>query len=149
MRNSKLRFVICVIIISALACVSANAAVDYLKKYKSVLSSEAITAAKNMVPLEKMSDGKLEIYRFGYAAGYDAALGNAPSTSSTQNYTPTRAQVSQPVTQTYILNKSTKKFHEPTCAQAKKIADKNRATFNGSREEVIRKGYAPCKVCNP
>ena len=148
MKSQKLRFVICIVIISTMACVSANATVDYLKKYKSVFSNEAITAAKNVVPLEKMADAKLEIYRFCYAAGYDAALGNSPSTS-TQSYTPIRSQVSNPTTHTYILNKSTKKFHEPSCSHAKKISDKNRVTFNGTREEAIRKGYDPCKVCNP
>ena len=27
--------------------------------------------------------------------------------------------------------------------------DKNKKTFYGTREEVIKKGYSPCKKCNP
>lgn len=152
MKQNRTRFIICIIIISALASCTANAAVDYLKKYQSSLSTEAIEAAKTMIPLEKMSDSKLEIYRFGYAAGYDAALGNAPSSSSVtvaQAYSTRTTQSTQPTTKTYILNKSTKKFHLPTCSSVKKMSEKNKLTFTGTRNEVINKGYQPCKQCNP
>lgn len=50
---------------------------------------------------------------------------------------------------TYILNTSTKKFHYPDCASVKKMAEKNKQTFTGSRNEVIAKGYSACKNCNP
>ena len=50
---------------------------------------------------------------------------------------------------TYILNTSTKKFHYPNCASAKKIADKNRAETTKSREELIAEGYSPCGNCDP
>ena len=50
---------------------------------------------------------------------------------------------------TYILNTSTKKFHYPDCASAKKIADKNRAETTKSREELIAEGYSPCGNCDP
>lgn len=29
------------------------------------------------------------------------------------------------------------------------MKDKNKKTFYGTREEVIKKGYSPCKKCNP
>ena len=63
---NKTRLVLCIVVLSFLACCSANAAVDYLKKYQSALSPAAIQAAREMVPLENMSESKLEIYRFGY-----------------------------------------------------------------------------------
>lgn len=50
---------------------------------------------------------------------------------------------------TYVLNTNTKKFHKPDCASAKKIADKNKQTYNGSRDDLIAQGYDPCKNCNP
>ena len=49
----------------------------------------------------------------------------------------------------YVLNTSTKKFHLPSCSSAKKIKDSNKETYNGSRDELISKGYEPCKNCNP
>lgn len=50
---------------------------------------------------------------------------------------------------TYILNKSTKKFHYPSCRSAKQIKDENRAEFSGDRNELIADNYSPCKNCNP
>ncbi len=50
---------------------------------------------------------------------------------------------------TYVLNKSTKKFHLPTCSSVGQIKDKNREDFNGSRDEVLSRGYVACKRCNP
>ena len=48
-----------------------------------------------------------------------------------------------------VLNTNTKKFHIPTCRSVKQMKDKNKKDFCGSREEVIAKGYSPCKNCNP
>ena len=59
------------------------------------------------------------------------------------------AAKSEPVGQTYVLNTNTKKFHIPTCRSVKQMKDKNKKDFCGSREEVIAKGYSPCKNCNP
>lgn len=50
---------------------------------------------------------------------------------------------------TYVLNTNTKKFHYPSCASAKKIADKNRQSYSGDRQNLINDGYSPCKNCNP
>ena len=50
---------------------------------------------------------------------------------------------------TYILNTSSKKFHEPGCESLNQMTDKNKQEFVGSRDEIISKGYSPCKSCNP
>ena len=49
----------------------------------------------------------------------------------------------------YVLNTSTKKFHYPDCSSAKTIADKNKQTYTGTREELIDDGYSPCGNCDP
>lgn len=49
----------------------------------------------------------------------------------------------------YILNKNTKKFHEPYCKSVKQMKEKNKKYFTGSRSEVISMGYDPCKNCDP
>jgi len=46
----------------------------------------------------------------------------------------------------YIGNLRTKVFHRPSCANLP--SDKNRVTFS-TRDEAIRKGYRPCRNCNP
>ena len=45
----------------------------------------------------------------------------------------------------YIGNNSSKKFHRPTCSSLP--ASQNRAYFK-TREEAIKAGYVPCKICN-
>ena len=49
----------------------------------------------------------------------------------------------------YLLNTNSKKFHHMSCKSGQKTKDVNRAYHTGTREEVIAKGYVPCKVCNP
>ena len=50
---------------------------------------------------------------------------------------------------TYVLNTSSKKFHDPDCSNAANISDKNRDKVKITREELIYRGYEPCGVCKP
>ena len=54
-----------------------------------------------------------------------------------------------PVETTYVLNKNTKKFHLPTCGSVSDIKPQNKEVSSESRNEIIKKGYEPCKRCNP
>ena len=49
----------------------------------------------------------------------------------------------------YVANKNTGKFHYPDCSSVKQMKESNKLYFNGTREELIKKGYDPCKKCNP
>ena len=49
----------------------------------------------------------------------------------------------------YIANTNTKKFHDPGCSAVHKMKEKNKWYYEGSREDLIALGYAPCKICNP
>lgn len=49
----------------------------------------------------------------------------------------------------YVLNTNTKKFHHPDCSSAKRISDKNKKDFYGTRDELIAMGYDPCGNCDP
>ena len=51
--------------------------------------------------------------------------------------------------ETYILNRSSVKFHRPTCAWAAKISEENRIEWTGDRETLIEVGYVPCRFCDP
>jgi len=51
--------------------------------------------------------------------------------------------------QTYILNKNTKKIHYPWCSSVEDMAEHNKQEFTGDINEMIEKGYTPCKRCNP
>lgn len=49
----------------------------------------------------------------------------------------------------YIANKNTHVFHYPDCSSVDQMKEKNKWYFTGSRETLIKKGYRPCKRCNP
>lgn len=49
----------------------------------------------------------------------------------------------------WVLNTSSKKFHEPDCSSTQSISDKNRDEVKCTREELIYQGYEPCGVCKP
>lgn len=49
----------------------------------------------------------------------------------------------------YILNKNTKVFHDPWCSSVDQMKEKNKVPYSGSRDGAIRKGYRPCKRCDP
>ena len=72
------------------------------------------------------------------------------STSTTPKETASPSTTSQSSTSsTYILNTNTKKFHHPWCSSVNKMSNKNKQTYNGTREGAIKKGYTPCQRCNP
>lgn len=50
---------------------------------------------------------------------------------------------------TYILNTSSKKFHEPDCVGARTMKEENKQTYTGPRDELISEGYSPCGTCKP
>lgn len=49
----------------------------------------------------------------------------------------------------YVLNKDSKKFHDPSCKGATSMKAKNKEKFKGTREELLKKGYEPCGICKP
>lgn len=49
----------------------------------------------------------------------------------------------------YVLNTNSKKIHIPSCGSVSTISENNRKETAESREELINKGYIPCKNCNP
>ena len=49
----------------------------------------------------------------------------------------------------YVLNLSSKKFHDPACDSAREISQKNRKDYTGTREDLLFQGYSPCGSCKP
>lgn len=74
----------------------------------------------------------------------------SPEPTATATAKPTALPTATvPAERTYILNKNTRKFHDPSCKSVDKIKEKNKDSFTGTREEVIRMGYDPCGICHP
>ena len=52
-------------------------------------------------------------------------------------------------TEEYVLNVKSKKFHLPDCESVGDISEKNRQAYQGSRDNLLAQGYAPCARCHP
>ena len=55
----------------------------------------------------------------------------------------------EPTARIYILNKSSKKIHYPSCSSVRKMSKKNRLEFEGTMKELKEMGYVPCGSCRP
>ncbi len=62
---------------------------------------------------------------------------------------PTASIAPQAASAAYVLNTNTKKFHKPSCSSVSQMKAKNRQDTTMSYDEIIAKGYSPCKNCNP
>lgn len=54
----------------------------------------------------------------------------------------------RPSEQYHIVNINTGKFHYPTCRSIKRMKDKNKLEFIGTRDDVLAREYSPCMICN-
>ncbi len=92
--------------------------------------------------------------KINYANGKSSYIGKPKKPQTTVNpknteTVTTTATVTEKKGQTYILNTNTKKFHNPGCSSVKQMSEKNKQEYTGSRDDIINKGYSPCKRCNP
>lgn len=98
------------------------------------------------------SDGKTVNFSVTKNANADT-LGTASKaeTTTTPTQTPTPTPTPDPVPEGpyYVLNTSSKKFHDPDCGSADKISDSNKDYYTGTAEELVAKGYEPCGNCKP
>lgn len=53
------------------------------------------------------------------------------------------------ISQEYVLNTNTKRFHYPDCDSVQAMKEKNKQIIESTREEIIEMGYTPCAMCNP
>lgn len=67
---------------------------------------------------------------------------SAPLDQTTSTTTP-------PANCKYVINTNTGKFHYTWCTSVKKMAEKNKWYYTGTRDSIIAMGYDPCKNCNP
>lgn len=73
-----------------------------------------------------------------------------PSTEpTTEPNTESTTEPTNDISQDYVLNTSSMKFHYPSCGSADDIKEDNREEYHGTREELISKGYKPCGKCHP
>ena len=99
------------------------------------------------------SDGKTVAFTVERNADADTQGGIGPNSTQqgeTQGAVPDSTLVQTPSTGVqYVLNTNTHKFHYPSCSSVKKMSEKNKSLYTGTRDEVISMGYSPCGNCHP
>lgn len=50
---------------------------------------------------------------------------------------------------TYVINTNTGVFHNQNCRAIKRMKDKNKWVYTGTRQSVIDMNYKSCQICNP
>ena len=84
-----------------------------------------------------------------YASGGGSSKSSSASVSVAPVVTPTPSKNSQQNNNNqYEGNSSTHKFHLISCRYAKEISSGHAVSFK-TRDEAIKQGYVPCKVCKP
>ncbi|MDO4622539.1 MAG: DNA/RNA non-specific endonuclease [Eubacteriales bacterium] len=89
----------------------------------------------------------------GGDAGPDVSANAAEEAEPEQLTEVTRAQDPETVRETpaasYIGNWNTEVFHYTDCGSVKKMSEKNKYYFEGTRDEIMAQGFRPCQNCNP
>ncbi len=90
----------------------------------------------------------------GVSIDYANGFSTIADTATTIEAPVTRAMPEEPddeasTAQHYILNTNSKRFHYPDCPSVEDMKEKNKRDYNGTREELIEKGYKPCGRCQP
>ena len=88
-------------------------------------------------------------YATGDSSAADSNLSNTAKSEVNSSNNSTADNSSNTADNTYILNTSSHKFHDPSCSGVNKMSEANKQEFNGSRDELISEGYEPCKICRP
>ena len=121
-----------------------------------VFEGENLVASGVLMEAESVEDDKISFCVFCYnvqpGMEIDYLTGLVPGAAEVLELVPDKVTEDTDATRSgpdYVANKNTKKFHYPYCSSAEDIKEKNRWDFYGTREELIEKGYDPCKRCNP
>lgn len=77
------------------------------------------------------------------------------SNANNDNYTVVSTEVTTTyetvtiIETTYIVNINTGKFHYPDCPSVNQMNDENKREYSGDRDDLVSRGYRPCKKCEP
>ena len=98
-----------------------------------------------------ISDGTSVVFSVEKNADADVFDGLTDSTVETE-LEETSPPETEPVAaegNDYVGNKSSRKFHYDWCSSVDQMKESNKYYYTGTREEMIKKGYEPCKRCDP
>lgn len=79
----------------------------------------------------------------------DTLLQTSPTSAAASPAAPPATEPEENMGQDYVLSTNTMKFHYTHCSSAGQIAEYNKAFYHGTRDELIARGYEPCRRCEP
>ena len=79
-----------------------------------------------------------------YATGENWLAEDTPAATQKPTEAPAESQ-----TVKYIINKSNKKIHKSSCANASAINESNREEYSGDIQDLLDDGYTACGSCKP
>lgn len=108
--------------------------------------------------LTKLASARVEVFRTDELGDIYCTSDGSEVTFSYGEYhkdaDTSAAEIDEPqqpdtISETYILNTNSLKFHRPDCSSASQISDANREEYTGTRKELIEQEYTPCGYCKP
>ena len=84
-----------------------------------------------------------------YLTGENYLSSDPPPVTTTVQTTPPMTNENGEAIGTWILNTSSKKFHDVDCSSVATIKEHNKQEYTGVRQDLIDEGYAACGSCKP
>ena len=82
------------------------------------------------------------------ASSSSSSTNNSTSGSSSSS-TSSSTSSNTNTTTSYVLNTGSKKIHTSTCKSVSSISTKNKKTYTGSPNDLLKQGYTACGSCKP
>lgn len=83
------------------------------------------------------------------SSSVSSTLESSPiKTTSVKKKSVKSTPVKNTISNGYIGNANTHKFHRPGCSAVRRMKESNKVTLK-NRETAINQGYIPCKICKP
>ena len=96
--------------------------------------------------LSRLNDADVTVYRTDLHGDITLTSDGRNINIATQKNNPIQSDTAKEVTDGYIGNARSKKFHKPTCSSLP--AEHNRVYFN-NRSDAVNAGYDSCGLCKP
>lgn len=84
-----------------------------------------------------------------YCSGKGITIDSKNIESNITNKKANEADSFNSIEKTYILNKSSKKYHTSECSGGQSISGKNKEEYTGTAKELEEMGYSSCGTCKP
>ena len=123
-----------------------NGATGYFHPYSAISRAEAATIIARIIDPNLRVEFTVTLTP---SSGTPSSSSLPSSSSGSSSGSTTNTTTPPAISCDYIINTNTGKFHYTWCKSVKKMSEKNKWYYTGTRDSVVAMGYVPCKNCNP